>query len=83
MIVLCNLSLGFFSFDKPWVKSLLLRMGYVKRRGSKLPVNEFEKGKFPQKVYSAVDEHKIPPKFVFNVHLIPVSCVKLDDGEER
>ena len=36
---------GSIFLGKPWVKSLLIRMGYVKRRGStsaKLPVSEFQ-----------------------------------------
>lgn len=74
---------GCLSLDKLWVKSLMLRMGYVKRRGStstKLSVNEYEKIKenFLRKVSSAVEEHNIPPELVVNVdetdlHLIPVS----------
>ena len=69
---------GYICVEKPWVKFLLLCMGYVKQRGStsaKLPVNEFQ---FLQMILLAIAEHNIPPQLVFNVdetglHLVPVS----------
>ena len=67
---------------KAWAKSLLFRMGFVKRKGStsaKLPVSEFEKRKeqYLLDIRAKVITNDIPPSLVINwdqtaIHLAPV-----------
>ena len=85
---------GSICLEKPWVKSSLHRMGYVKRRGTtsgKVPVVEFEriKEEFLTQITSVVEEQQIPPELVFNIdetgiHLVPVSNWTMDkEGSQR
>ena len=68
---------------KAKAKSLLIRMGFVKRKGStsaKLPVAEFEKQKeqYLSDIRTEVIMNDIPPSLIINwdqtaIHLVPVS----------
>jgi hypothetical protein len=74
-----------------WAKSLLYRMGFIKRRGStamKMTVNNFEsvKGLFLLDVRIAIEMEDIPPELVFNwdqtgISIVPGSAWK--NGAER
>ena len=74
---------GHISIEKSWARSLLIRMKFVKRKGStaaKLPPADFEqvKSEFLERIKTAVFENKIVPQLVINwdetaIRLIPYS----------
>ena len=74
---------GSLVLTKARAKSLLIKMGFVKRKGStsaKLPVPEFEKRKeqYLSYIRAEVIMNDIPPSLVINwdqtaIHLVPVS----------
>ena len=78
---------------KAWAKSLLSRMGFVKRKGStsaKLPVSEFEKRKeqYLLDIRTKVIMNDIPPCLVINwdqtaIHLVPVSGWTMNRQEKK
>ena len=62
---------GSLVLTKAWAKSLLSRMGFVKRKGStsaKLPVSEFEKRKeqYLLDIHAEVTMNDIPPSLIIN-----------------
>ena len=79
---------GHICIDKPWAKSLLTRMHYVKRRGStsaKLPPADFEKVKmeYLEKIKKLVIDNRIVPQLVMNwdqtaIRLVPFSEWTMD-----
>lgn len=74
---------GTLVLTKSWAKSLLIRMGFVKRKGSnsaKLAVAEFERRKeqYLLDIRTEVITNDIPPSLIINwdqtaIHLVPVS----------
>ena len=74
---------GHISITKPWAKSVLNRLGYVKRRSSskaKVTVPEFEayKSQFLYDVKAIMEMEEIPKELVINwdhtgIHYVPVS----------
>lgn len=74
---------GKLQLEKPWARSLLICMGFVKSKATtagKLPVGEFETVKinFLERISSTVKDAIIPPELVFNVdetaiNLVPAS----------
>lgn len=74
---------GLVSITVNWAKSLLYRMGFVKRRGSttiKLTVNNFDRVKeqFLFDIQTAVEMEDIPPQLVFNWDHTGISIVPVD-----
>ena len=79
---------GSVTITKTWAKSLLHRMGYVKRRGSstaKMTVTDFEATKelFLLDYRAIVEMEEIPPELVFNwehtgISIVPGSLWTMD-----
>lgn len=85
---------GSISLNKPWAKSLLIRMGFVKRKATnagKVSPTELEslKSEFLDRIKSAVTEFGVPPQLVFNVdetaiNLVPASNWTMElEGSNR
>ena len=79
---------------KNWAKSLLCRMGFVKRRGNtkaKVPVEHFEvlKSQFLFDIKATVEMQEIPPKLIINwdqtgIKMVPVSSWTMEQkGAKR
>ncbi len=74
---------GHISLTKNWAKSLLQRMGYVKRQASskaKVTVSDFEayKSQFVYDINTIIEMEEIPTKLVINwdhtgIHYVPIS----------
>ena len=74
---------GPVTLSRAWAKSLMRRMGFVKRRGTtkcKATVENFDqvKADFLAEVASTVQMEEIPPELIFNwdqtgIHLVPVA----------
>ena len=63
---------GHLNPDNPWAKSLLRRMGFVKRKGStsaRVAVQDFEaiKKGFLERIIAAVKTHSIPQALIINL----------------
>ena len=81
---------GSLELGKPWAESILRRMGFVKRKGTKaarkLPDNFADlKDDFLKRVADTVKEHNIPPSLVVNIDetvlpIIPVSYWTLEES---
>ena len=79
---------GSFNPEKPWAKSLLRRMGFVKRKAStsaRLPVQDFDtiKISFLERIVTALKTHSIPKALIINLDetglkLVPVSSWTLE-----
>ena len=79
---------GHLNPDKPWAKSLLQHMGFVKRRAStsaRLPVEDFDAVKkcFLDRIVEAVQLHSISKALIINLDetdlkLVPVSSWTLE-----
>ena len=84
---------GTLVLTKSWAKSLMIRMGFVKRKGStaaKLPVAQFEKRReqYLTDIRAAVLMNDIPPSLVINwdqtaIHLVPVSSWTMSRKGEK
>ena len=84
---------GSLVLTKAWAKSLLIRMGFVKRKGStsaKIPVPEFEKRKeqYLSDICAVVIMNDIPPSLVINwdqtaIHLVPVDGWTMNKQGEK
>lgn len=74
---------GPVTISRAWAKSLMRRMGFVKRRGttkSRATVENFDqvKADFLAEIASIVEMEEIPPEMIFNwdqtgIHLVPVA----------
>ena len=84
---------GTLVLTKSWAKSLMIRMGFVKRKGStaaKLPVAQFEKRReqYLTDIRAAVLMNDIPPSLVINwdqtaIHFVPVSSWMMSREGEK
>ena len=80
---------GSIAIEKSWAKSLLVRMNFVKHKGSsaaKLPSSEFElvKQSYQLRIKEAVFENGIVPQMILNmdqtaIHLIPASSWTMEE----
>ena len=78
---------GPLELTKNWAKSILYRMGFVKRRGnrkSKVGVEQFEalKTQYLFDIKATVEMMEIPPELVINWDQTSIKSVVLDDGEK-
>ena len=78
---------GPLELTKNWAKSLLFRMGFVKRRGNtkaKVSVEHFEtlKTQFLLDIKATVEMQEIPPELIINWDQNCTSFI-MDDGEKR
>lgn len=91
-MLMCNG--GYLSLTKNWAKSLLHRLGYVKRRASskaKVTVADFEafKSQFVFDVKTIIEMEEIPSELVINwdhtgIHYVPVSSWTMaKEGSKR
>ena len=72
---------GPITITKNWAKSLLYRMGFVKRKGCstvKLSVTNFDelKDQYLMDIKSVVEMEEIPPQLVFNWDQTGISIVR-------
>ena len=85
---------GHLELTKSWGKSLLHRMGFVKRKGNtkcKVPVECFEalKSQFLEDIKATIEMQDIPPELVINwdqtgIKLVPVSSWTMEQrGSQR
>ena len=82
---------GGINLTKPWARGLLGRMGMVKRRASKISIENFEvvKKEFLLEVKNVVLFDEIPPPLIINwdqtgIHYIPVSSWTMEkEGTKR
>lgn len=75
---------GPIELGRGWANSMMARMGFVKRKGTKaakhLPDNFQElKDDFLERITSKVSEHKIPPEMIVNIDQTGISIVPVSD----
>jgi len=76
---------GSISIEKSWAKSLLIRMNFVKCKGSsaeKIPPSEFEalKQSYLERITVAALEHKILPQMIINMNQTGIHLIQVHHG---
>ena len=79
---------GHIAIEKSWARSMLIRMNFVKRKGTnsaKLPLSDFEKVKsdFLERVKTCVLENQIVPQMVINWDQTAVRLVPYSDWKSK